>query len=66
MALCGTTCQGVEAASLDWFKIASTSWTGTEWASDVISKAPEHDWSFDIPADLAPGYICFDQHRFMS
>ena len=55
MALCGTTCQGVDATSLDWFKIASKSWMGTEWASDVISKAPEHDWSFDIPADLAPG-----------
>jgi len=55
MAYCGETCQGIASASLDWFKISEEGWTGTDWVSNDITNRPEHDRTFTIPADLAPG-----------
>jgi len=46
-------CSGVEAASLDWFKISEAGWDGKAFASETITHT--RSWSFEIPAEVAPG-----------
>lgn len=54
MAACPAAgCDGVDAASLDWFKISEHTNDGSKWASDTIVSTLK--WSFDIPSDLAAG-----------
>lgn len=56
MAACPTSgCDGVDASTLDWFKISEKTNDGSidNWASDTIVSTLK--WSFDIPSDLAPG-----------
>ncbi|WVW85922.1 hypothetical protein I302_107960 [Kwoniella bestiolae CBS 10118] len=54
MAACPSTgCDGVDAASLQWFKIEEVSFDGTKWPSDTIVSTLE--WTFTIPSDLAAG-----------
>ncbi|WWC71796.1 uncharacterized protein I206_105755 [Kwoniella pini CBS 10737] len=54
MAACPASgCDGVDAASLTWFKIQEDSFDGTSWPSDTI--ASTLDWTFKIPTDLASG-----------
>jgi hypothetical protein len=54
MAACPSgSCDGVDASSLAWFKISEATNDGTTWASATIANTL--NWSFDIPADIAPG-----------
>ncbi|WVQ94614.1 hypothetical protein IAU59_001694 [Kwoniella sp. CBS 9459] len=54
MAACPASgCDGVDAASLQWFKIAEDSFDGTKWPSDTIVSTLA--WTFKIPSDLAAG-----------
>jgi cellulase len=46
-------CSGVEAASLNWFKISESGWNGKEFASETITHT--RSWSFKIPSEIAPG-----------
>jgi len=46
-------CSGVEAASLNWFKISESGWNGREFASETITRT--RSWTFEIPAEVAPG-----------
>jgi hypothetical protein len=49
-------CDGVEAASLPWFKISEDAWNGQEWASDTLNKSAA-TWTFKIPEEVAPGLV---------
>ena len=49
-------CDGVDAASLDWFKIAEANFDGTLWPTQEV--AATLDWDFTIPANIRPGYVC--------
>lgn len=68
MAACPSSgCNGVDAASLDWFKISEAGYSGsltvvgtdlladqyTGWASARIIQTG--DWTFTIPAEIASG-----------
>ncbi|MGG6498650.1 UNVERIFIED_CONTAM: lytic polysaccharide monooxygenase auxiliary activity family 9 protein, partial [Bacteroidetes bacterium 56_B9] len=54
MARCpGSSCDGVDAASLDWFKIAEETWDGTQWPTERISQTKSY--AFTVPSDLAAG-----------
>ncbi|OCF43460.1 hypothetical protein I317_02760 [Kwoniella heveanensis CBS 569] len=54
MAACPASgCDGVDAASLQWFKIAEDTFDGTQWPSDKIVSTLA--WTFKIPSDLAAG-----------
>lgn len=49
----GTSCDGVAADSLEWFKIQEDGFSGGVWASEAIAKTKK--WNFKIPAELASG-----------
>ncbi|WVF67002.1 hypothetical protein IAT40_001745 [Kwoniella sp. CBS 6097] len=54
MAACPASgCDGVDAASLQWFKIDEATFDGTKWPSDTIVSSLA--WTFKIPSDLAAG-----------
>jgi len=54
MANCGAaSCDGIDAASLDWFKISEDGFDGTIWAGEELANTKE--WAFEIPSDLASG-----------
>jgi cellulase len=54
MANCGAaSCDGVDAASLKWFKISEEGFVGGSWAGEKISKTLK--WDFTIPSDIASG-----------
>jgi len=56
MANCGAaSCDGIDAASLDWFKISESLFDGTQWPGEKIASTLE--WPFTIPTDLASGYV---------
>jgi hypothetical protein len=46
-------CSGVAPESLDWFKIESSTWDGSEWPTAAITR--DEPRSFSIPSDIAPG-----------
>jgi hypothetical protein len=46
-------CDGVDASSLQWFKISEAGWDGKEFASETITRT--NSWSFNIPSELAAG-----------
>ena len=55
MARCpGTSCDGVDASTLDWFKISEENYNG-EWPTLKVSQTRQR--TFTIPADLAPGCV---------
>ncbi|WRT70441.1 uncharacterized protein IL334_007439 [Kwoniella shivajii] len=54
MAACPSTgCDGVDASSLQWFKIAEDTFDGSKWPSDTIVSTLA--WTFNIPTELAAG-----------
>ncbi|WWC64347.1 uncharacterized protein I303_106957 [Kwoniella dejecticola CBS 10117] len=54
MAACPSSgCDGVDASSLQWFKIQEDTFEGSKWPSDTIVSTL--DWTFTIPTDLAAG-----------
>jgi hypothetical protein len=54
MANCGAaTCDGIDAASLEWFKISEEGFVGSTWAGEKLAETMQ--WAFDIPSDLASG-----------
>lgn len=55
MAECPTgSCDGVEASSLDWFKISEQGVDESgEWATDKLNKT--RIWSFKIPEGIKTG-----------
>lgn len=54
MAACPSSgCDGVDASSLQWFKISEAGWDGKEFASETISRTKA--WTFHIPTEIASG-----------
>jgi hypothetical protein len=54
MAACPASgCDGVDAASLQWFKISEAGWDGNAFASETITR--ERKWTFRIPNEIASG-----------
>jgi hypothetical protein len=55
MAECPTgNCDGVDAASLQWFKISEQGVDGNgEWATDKLNRT--RIWSFTIPDNIKTG-----------
>jgi hypothetical protein len=47
-------CDGVDAATLPWFKISEDAYDGKEWASDKLNSS-NAAWTFKIPEEIAPG-----------
>lgn len=54
MAECPSdSCDGVDAASLQWFKISEQAGSGTQWATDVLNQT--RSWTFQIPENVKSG-----------
>jgi cellulase len=54
MAACPASgCDGVDASSLQWFKISEAGWDGKEFASETITR--DRAWTFHIPTEIASG-----------
>lgn len=56
MAECPTgDCNGVDAFSLDWFKISEASWDGTQWPTEQVNQTKS--WTFSIPQGVKSGFV---------
>lgn len=63
MAKCpGTSCDGVPAGDLDWFKIGQEGYVDGKWPLDLLIPSTEYAQSFTLPTNLPGGNYLLANH----